>query len=632
MDVRSFSISILLLLPAGLADAQDPAALEERRPLEERPRAELSAQPTSLDSPRVLIIGDSWAQYMWDDRSHPDLLDRFGLADHQALSVSLGSDPGPGHTGPEVAVSGSEARQWVDTANYPWLANTIALLEQHPTIDRVVMSLGGNDLLAGKSGGGWYKDMDLDFPGSEQALFERLRGDTRTIVDAILAARPGIEIILSSYDYPNFNVGFWCFLYACPKRRDLSRDPTNDLITDAEINALMVAAETLRRSWASQWERVHYDNSIGLMHHVYGDGISPAWTLPRPGIEPDQYEPFPGGNPLRPSLRSNFRRPNDVDADPIHLNFAGYQQKIGQQVLAHLLPAYRGAPDLSLASRGVGWTDGVQSVEGSARVGDDGSRRIATIVDLDLGTAVHAAEITRAALWLTRSGGTGSNPFASGALGEARVDLAVGHFGATGDTGPEDLDAVADVVDAGVVVGSAKAQGYTVRIELSDAARTALRGSAHAQVRLSFPLTDADSDWIEFAGPDASAPSRQDLPTFAWATDTLGPLLDLGLDEITRASAPTSGPARLLPCVPNPFNPRTLVRWETVGAMRVTLTLFDARGREVRRLLDARVGEGLHALEWNGDDAEGRNLASGVYFLRLDAADSRQVQRLVLIR
>ena len=39
------------------------------------------------------------------------------------------------YTGPEYAVGGSEARQWADTANYPWIANTVAALNADPTVD-----------------------------------------------------------------------------------------------------------------------------------------------------------------------------------------------------------------------------------------------------------------------------------------------------------------------------------------------------------------------------------------------------------------------------------------------------------------------------------------------------------------
>ncbi len=119
-----------------------------------RPALVAGACPATTPTPRVLLAGDSWAQYMWDDDAHNAIFDKFGQADKLAVSRSLGSNPGAGYHGPEYAVSGSEAREWVDTANYPWIVNVVAELVAEPTIDTVMFSLGGNDVLAGKSGGG----------------------------------------------------------------------------------------------------------------------------------------------------------------------------------------------------------------------------------------------------------------------------------------------------------------------------------------------------------------------------------------------------------------------------------------------------------------------------------------------
>ena len=114
--------------------------------LERRPRPSLMAGAcNATPTARVLLAGDSWAQYMWDDDAHNETFDKFGQADHRAVSRSLGSNPGPGYSGPEYAVSGSEAREWVDTADYPWIANVVAELVAEPTIDTVMFSHGGND-------------------------------------------------------------------------------------------------------------------------------------------------------------------------------------------------------------------------------------------------------------------------------------------------------------------------------------------------------------------------------------------------------------------------------------------------------------------------------------------------------
>jgi hypothetical protein len=51
--------------------------------------------PGGATTPRTLLAGDSWAQYMWDDDSHNDIFDKFGHADKRMISRSLDDDPGP---------------------------------------------------------------------------------------------------------------------------------------------------------------------------------------------------------------------------------------------------------------------------------------------------------------------------------------------------------------------------------------------------------------------------------------------------------------------------------------------------------------------------------------------------------
>ncbi len=82
---------------------------------------------------------------------------------------------------------------------------------------------------------------------------------------------------------------------------------------------------------------------------------------------------------------------------------------------------------------------------------------------------------------------------------------------------------------------------------------------------------------------------------------------------------------------PNPFSSRTTIAMDLPRASDYTLTVFDVRGRVVRRI-DGRAGPGRILLGWDGSDAQGRPLASGVYFYRLDAADFREARRMVLMR
>jgi len=87
------------------------------------------------------------------------------------------------------------------------------------------------------------------------------------------------------------------------------------------------------------------------------------------------------------------------------------------------------------------------------------------------------------------------------------------------------------------------------------------------------------------------------------------------------------------PPQPNPFNPKTTLRFALPRAAAVDLTIFDVSGRQVRRLLAGeRLPAGQHALDWDGHDEGGRALPSGVYFARFAAGGFTAERKLVLLR
>ena len=83
---------------------------------------------------------------------------------------------------------------------------------------------------------------------------------------------------------------------------------------------------------------------------------------------------------------------------------------------------------------------------------------------------------------------------------------------------------------------------------------------------------------------------------------------------------------------PNPFNPATVLHYEIpVGAHEVQLRIFDARGRQVRRL-SVGNGPGLQATGWDGRTDNGLRSASGVYFVRLDVDGVAAVHKVALVQ
>lgn len=83
---------------------------------------------------------------------------------------------------------------------------------------------------------------------------------------------------------------------------------------------------------------------------------------------------------------------------------------------------------------------------------------------------------------------------------------------------------------------------------------------------------------------------------------------------------------------PNPFNPLTTLSFELPQAMPVTLEILDLRGRRVRLLANESLTGGWHRYQWNGRDASGQLVGSGIFLGRLQAGEQQTVRLLTLIK
>jgi len=79
-------------------------------------------------------------------------------------------------------------------------------------------------------------------------------------------------------------------------------------------------------------------------------------------------------------------------------------------------------------------------------------------------------------------------------------------------------------------------------------------------------------------------------------------------------------PVQLTGVQPNPFNPRTSVRFTLAEDESVRLKIYDLTGHLVRTLIAGTMVAGDHAVTWDGRTQTGLQAASGVYLIRLQAA------------
>jgi len=90
---------------------------------------------------------------------------------------------------------------------------------------------------------------------------------------------------------------------------------------------------------------------------------------------------------------------------------------------------------------------------------------------------------------------------------------------------------------------------------------------------------------------------------------------------------------RLSAAYPNPFRERMQFTVTLPLAKRITVRIYDMLGREVRTLArDAWYGLGTHTFSWDGTDAAGQRVASGLYFYTLEFGHFRKVGQVMVVR
>jgi len=83
---------------------------------------------------------------------------------------------------------------------------------------------------------------------------------------------------------------------------------------------------------------------------------------------------------------------------------------------------------------------------------------------------------------------------------------------------------------------------------------------------------------------------------------------------------------------PNPFNPSTTIAFDVANAGRVSIEIYNIKGQRVKSLVNDSFDVGPHIVVWNGDDAAGHAVGSGVYFYRMTAPGYSSVRKMLLMK
>jgi len=146
----------------------------------------------------------------------------------------------------------------------------------------------------------------------------------------------------------------------------------------------------------------------------------------------------------------------------------------------------------------------------------------------------------------------------------------------------------------------------------------------------------------------ATNQARVDAGTawMTWALDWLGginappcaPVVGLCVNPIDVSSVPgedgsgSVAVTRLYQNHPNPFNPRTEIKFSLAADGPAKLIIYDVNGRRIRTLVDNGLKAGMHQVIWDGTDDSGHTVTSGVYWSQLHAGDFSSNKKMVVLK
>lgn len=244
-------------------------------------------------APRILIVGDSWAQSVWVAGVMDQALARAGFEDVTSVGESC-------------ALGGTRADQWVTPAYQDKIRDA---LEAHSTVDMVHLIIGGNDVLRRIKEQNVFEVWTAE---QRRREWDGIARNIKRIVTHCLAFEQVRHVVLAGYDY--LNPATASEVYAL-----LGQTFHFGGMTQEQVNQCFIEHEKSKRDIGLALDNCTYVHNLGLAQYHFNEPPDAR----RPGGPPD-YEPFPGGDPRRPMPDAAFMTVHfagrDYPGDGIHPN------------------------------------------------------------------------------------------------------------------------------------------------------------------------------------------------------------------------------------------------------------------------------------------------------------------------
>jgi hypothetical protein len=135
-----------------------------------------------------------------------------------------------------------------------------------------------------------------------------------------------------------------------------------------------------------------------------------------------------------------------------------------------------------------------------------------------------------------------------------------------------------------------------------------------AAMRWGFDVTD-----------DAGIPKLANVKDLALCQNTWALPADVGDEVALRVN-------RLFQNEPNPFSPRTTIRFSLAQSGPVEIVIYDVGGRQVKKLVDASMDPGSYSVVWDGTNDSDHRVGSGVYWSQMKAGSYVSNKKLVILK
>lgn len=191
--------------------------------------------------------------------------------------------------------------------------------------------------------------------------------------------------------------------------------------------------------------------------------------------------------------------------------------------------------------------------------------------------------------------------------------------------------------NAGIIFGDTNGKLHSVRIDGTESPNFPITLGGNIKISAALADIDGDND-LDIVIPNESNMFVMDIKRAYQSLPWPSYLGGWGRTGNSYQATPVTDPATpmletaLNSAFPNPFNPSTTISFTLKTAETVTVDIYNQKGQLVKTLVNSPMTAGTHSVNWNGTDAKGTNVASGLYFYRMQSGKYSSTRKMVLMK